>query len=71
MSRTWVHYRTFLALKSLSAVHEVYGIAYSDKEVPNKTTIHKLETIFRDRGSVYDRKHVQSQTALPGVKLFC
>jgi hypothetical protein len=43
----------YLASKSLAAVREVFSSAYPDKEVPNKTTIHRLVTTFRDAGGVY------------------
>jgi hypothetical protein len=38
--------------KSFAAVREEFSNAYSDKEIPNKTTIHQLVTMFRDIGSV-------------------
>jgi hypothetical protein len=40
------------ALKSFAAVREAYSNAYPDKEVRNKTTIHRLVIKFRDTGSV-------------------
>jgi hypothetical protein len=51
-SRTCVHSRTYFASKSFVAVREAFSNAYPDKEVPNKTTVHRLVTIFRDTGSV-------------------
>jgi hypothetical protein len=36
------------ASKSFAAVREAFNNAYPDKEVPNKTTVHRLVTIFRD-----------------------
>jgi hypothetical protein len=43
----------YLASKSFAAVREAFSNAYPDKEVPNRTTIHRLVTKFRDTGSVY------------------
>jgi hypothetical protein len=40
------------ASKSFAAVCETFSNAYPDKEVPNKTTIHRLVKKFRDTGSV-------------------
>jgi hypothetical protein len=42
----------YFASKSFAAVPEAFSNVYPDKEVPNKTTIHKLVT-FRGTGSVY------------------
>jgi hypothetical protein len=42
----------YFASKSFSAVREAFSNAYPDKEVPNKTTVHRLVTKFRDTGSV-------------------
>jgi hypothetical protein len=42
----------YFASKSVSVVREAFSNAYPDKEVPNKTTIHRLVTKFRDTGSV-------------------
>jgi hypothetical protein len=36
----------YFASKSFAAVHEAFSNAYPDKEVPNKTTVHRL-VIFR------------------------
>jgi hypothetical protein len=38
----------YFALKSLAAGHEAFSNAYSDKEVVNKTTIHRLVIKFQD-----------------------
>jgi hypothetical protein len=38
----------YFASKSFAAVHESFSNAYPDKEVPNKTTIHRLVTKSRD-----------------------
>jgi hypothetical protein len=38
--------------KSFAVVREAFSNAYPDKEVPNKTTVHRLVTKFRDTGSV-------------------
>jgi hypothetical protein len=46
MSRTCVHSQTLFALKLFAAVSEAFSKAYSDKEVPNKTTIRRLVTKF-------------------------
>jgi hypothetical protein len=40
------------ASKLFAAVREAFRNAYHDKEVPNKATIHRLVTKFRDTGSV-------------------
>jgi hypothetical protein len=42
----------YFASKSFAAVREAFSNAYPDKEVPNKTTIHRLVTTFRDTESV-------------------
>jgi hypothetical protein len=42
----------YFASKSFAAVREAFSNVYPDKEVPNKTTIHRLVTKFRDTGSV-------------------
>jgi hypothetical protein len=42
----------YFASKSFAAVSGAFSNAYRNKEVPNKTTIHRLVTIFRDTGSV-------------------
>jgi hypothetical protein len=42
----------FFASKSFAAVREAFSNAYPDKDVPNKITIHRLATKFRDTGSV-------------------
>jgi hypothetical protein len=41
----------YFALKSFAAVRELFGNAYPDKEVPNKTTVHRLVKKFWDTGS--------------------
>jgi hypothetical protein len=46
-SRTCVHSRTFFTLKSFAAVREAFSNAKPEKEVQNRTTIHRLETKFR------------------------
>jgi hypothetical protein len=46
-NRTSVHYRTLLASKSFAAVREAFSNTYSDKEVQNQTTIHRLVTELR------------------------
>jgi hypothetical protein len=38
----------YFPTKSFGAVCEAFSNAYSDKEVSNKTTIHRLLTIFQD-----------------------
>jgi hypothetical protein len=43
------------ASKSFAAVREAFSNAYPDKEVPNKTTIRRLVTSFRDTGNVCDK----------------
>jgi hypothetical protein len=42
----------YFASKSFAAVREAFSNAYPDKEVPNKVTIQRLVTEFRDTGSV-------------------
>jgi hypothetical protein len=42
----------YFTSKSFAAVHEAFSNAYPDKGVPNKTTVHRLVTKFRDTGSV-------------------
>jgi hypothetical protein len=42
----------FFASKSFSSLREEFSSAYPGSEVPNKTTIHRLVTQLRDRGSV-------------------
>jgi hypothetical protein len=60
----------YLTSKSFAAVREAFSNAYLDKEVLNKTTIHRLVTKFRETGSVCDRKHVRRRTCAPALKLF-
>jgi hypothetical protein len=45
----------YFASKSFAAVREAFSNAYPDKKVPNKTTIHRAFTEFRDTGSVCDK----------------
>jgi acyl carrier protein phosphodiesterase len=40
----------FFASKSFDAVREAFSNAYPDKELPNKTTIHRLVTTFWNTG---------------------
>jgi hypothetical protein len=42
----------YFASKSCAAVSEAFSSTYPDREVPKKTTIHRLLTKFRDTGSV-------------------
>jgi hypothetical protein len=42
----------YFALKSFAVVRESFSNAYPDKEVPNKTTIHRLVTKYRETRSV-------------------
>jgi hypothetical protein len=46
----------YFASKFFATVRKTFSNAYLDKEVPNKTTIHRLVTKFRDTGSVCNRK---------------
>jgi hypothetical protein len=55
----------YFASKSFSAVREAFSSVYPHKEVPNKTTTHRLVT-FRDTGSVCDRKQDRRRTVLTG-----
>jgi hypothetical protein len=57
----------YLASTLFAAAREAFNNAYSDEEVPNKTTIHQLVTKFRDTQSVCDRKHVRRRTVLTAV----
>jgi hypothetical protein len=56
--RIWcVHERVFIlqyyfASKSFAAACEAFRNGYPVKQVPNKTTIHRLVTKFRDTGRV-------------------
>jgi hypothetical protein len=59
----------YFASKSFAAVYEAFSKMYPDKEVRNKTTVHRLVTKFRDTGSVFDRKCVRSRTVLTGETL--
>jgi hypothetical protein len=61
--RVFIH-EYYFASKSFAAVREAFNNAYPDKEVPNKTTVHRVVTKFRDTGSVYNRKHVRRRTLL-------
>jgi hypothetical protein len=42
----------YFELKSFAAVREAFINAYPDKEVPSKTTVHRLVRKFLDTGSV-------------------
>jgi hypothetical protein len=42
----------YFASKSFTSVREAFRNAYPDKEVSNKTTVHRLGTKFRGTGSV-------------------
>jgi hypothetical protein len=42
----------YCASKSHAAFSEAFSNVYPDKEVPNKTSIHRLLTTFLDTGSV-------------------
>jgi hypothetical protein len=42
----------YFVSKAFAAVREAFSNAYPEKEVPNKTTIHRLVTEFRDTGCV-------------------
>jgi hypothetical protein len=46
------------ASKLLAAFREAFRNVYPDKEVPNKTTINRLVTKFRDTGS--DQIHLSA-----------
>jgi hypothetical protein len=54
----------FFALKSFAAVHEIFSNAYPDKEVPNKTAIHRLVTKFRDTGRVSSSQQIKTTKQL-------
>jgi hypothetical protein len=36
----------YIVSKLFAAVHEAFSIAFPDKQVPNKTTVHQLVTEF-------------------------
>jgi hypothetical protein len=59
----------YFASKSFAAVREAFCSAYPDKEVPNKTTIHRLVTKLWVTGSVCYRKHVRRRIVLTGERL--
>jgi hypothetical protein len=61
----------YITSELFTAVRDAFRNAYNDNRVPNKTTIHRLVTKFRDRRSVYDRKHVRRRRVLTGDQLFC
>jgi hypothetical protein len=42
----------YFASKSFATVREAFSNAYPDKELLNKTTVHRLVTKFLDTGSV-------------------
>jgi hypothetical protein len=42
----------YFTQKSFAVVREAFSNAYPNKEVPNKTTIHRPVTKFRNTGSV-------------------
>jgi hypothetical protein len=50
----------YFASKLFVAVRETLRKAYTDKEVPHKTTIHRLVARFRLTGSVYSDKRSSS-----------
>jgi hypothetical protein len=50
-TRTCVSFRKLLRVE-IVLLREAFSNAYTDKEVPNKTTIHGLVTKFRNTGSV-------------------
>jgi hypothetical protein len=58
----------YLARKSFAPDRESFSNAYPDREVPNKTTIHRLVSKIRDAGSVCDRKHLL-QSCLPAASI--
>jgi hypothetical protein len=53
----------YFASKSFAAVREEFSNAYPDKEAPNMTTIHRLETKLSSR--------MWWTFTTPAVKLFC
>jgi hypothetical protein len=54
----------YFSSKSFIAVREAFHQVYPDKEVPNKTTVHRLVKKFRETESVCNKKHVRRQTVL-------
>jgi hypothetical protein len=48
----------YVASKLFAAVCEAFRNSYLDKEFPNKVTVHRVVTKFRDRGCVCKRKHL-------------
>jgi hypothetical protein len=67
-SRTVSILEHYFASKSFAAVREAVSNAYPDKEVPNKTTIHRHVSAFRNTGSVCVSLGRWWTSA---VKLFC
>jgi hypothetical protein len=61
----------YFASKSFAAVREAFSNAYPDKEVPSKTTIHRLVKKFRDTGSVCVSSRRWWTFSASAVKLFC
>jgi hypothetical protein len=59
----------YFASKPFSALCEAIINAYPDKNVPDKTTVHWLETKFRVTWSFCDRKHVRRRIVLTGETL--
>jgi hypothetical protein len=55
----------YFSSKSFAIVRETFVVsnAYPYKEVPNKTTVHKLVTKFRDKGSVCHKCSSNDETA--------
>jgi hypothetical protein len=41
-------FELYFTSKSFAAVRESFSSAYPDREVPNKTTVQRLVTTFRD-----------------------
>jgi hypothetical protein len=54
----------YFASKSFIAVREAFHRVYPEKEVPNKTTVHRLVKKLRETWSVCNRKHVRRRTVL-------
>jgi hypothetical protein len=53
----------YFTSKLFAAVREAFSDVYPDKEVPNKTKIHRLVTKFRDTGSICDKCSLSNKAA--------
>jgi hypothetical protein len=68
-SGTCAHSRKLIRVEIVCCCSEAFSSSYPDTEVPNKTTMHRPVTTFRDTGSACDRKHGRCRTVLTGEGL--